>query len=320
MNRASRLTSRKRRERKGVLLLVVVACILIAGLAMVGITRQSLRMATSALKTESELQQRWGVISLQRTLMTGAPEIFTNSDNASLIAGKTGPFPSTVRSEVLLGGIKFNLLLADEQAKLNLNLAYHMRGKNTAQQLAEKMKGIGGLRTRLMPEVQSADIGRQKSSASDDDEEEDAAENETSLPVAFRHWGQVFDLSNSPSAAPGQLVPAATSRLTCWGRGAVNITRASNEIIEETCRTALGPGVARKLVSQYRENPTQNIRQVAVQLKVDDQGVNALRQLVTTESATYSLWLESTALSGTQRWFSVASPRDEAITTERFPF
>ena len=69
-------TASSRRDRKGVLLLVVVACILIAGLAMVGIARQSLRMATAAVNSESELQQRWGVISLQRTLLKGAPLIF----------------------------------------------------------------------------------------------------------------------------------------------------------------------------------------------------------------------------------------------------
>jgi len=307
-----------RRERSGVLLLVVVACILIAGLAMVGIARQSLRMATAAVNTESELQQRWGVISLQRTLLKGAPVIFKNSDKASLIAGSKGPFPSKVRSEVLLGGIKFNLLLADEEAKLNLNSAYHRRGKNTAQQLAERMKGVGALRVRLMPEVPSAD-NRQRNDSGASDEE--SAESETSLPAAFRHWGQVFDLASiSVAVPPGQMIPNASSKLTCWGRGAVNITRAPDEIIEETCRTALGPGVARKLVSQYRENPTQNIRQIAVLLKVDEEDVNALRQLATTESATYSLWLESTSLNGTQRWFAVTSTRDEAITTERFQF
>lgn len=311
-----------RRRRRGLLLLIVVACVLIAGLAMVGVARHSLRLATDSVKSESELQQRWGAISLQRTLLRSAPGIFADLDKRSLAAGNTGPFPSTVRSEILLGGIKFDVLLADEQAKLNLNSAYHERGKITAEQLARKLKGVGGLRVRMLPEVANASrgtgsAGRRKTAEDQADDSEIRPP-----PAAFRHWGQVFDLTHSPSGvAASQLVPAATARITCWGHGEVNIARAPDDVIEETCRAALGPGVARKLVKQYRENPMLNVQQIALQLEVNEREISALGQLVTTQSSTYSLWLNSTSLNGTQRWLAVAAPTEEVgVTTERFQF
>lgn len=312
----------RRRRRRGVVLLIVVACIVIAGLAMVGVTRQSLQLATASLESESELQQRWGTISLQRTLLHSAPKIFADLDKRSLATGNAGPFPCTVGSKILLGGMKYDVLLADEQAKLNLNFAYHARGKNIAELLARKMKGRGELRVRMMPEVASAapsshTVGRRDAAERADDEPDMPPP-----PAAFRHWGQVFDLAYSRGGrVASPLLPLATSRITCWGRGEVNITRAPNDVIEETCRAVLGPGVARKLVSQYRENPTLNVQQIARQLDVDSQELRALGQLLTTQSSTYSLWLTSASLHGTQRWFAVASPSDEVgITTQRFQF
>lgn len=316
---------RRRRRRKGAVLLIVVACIVVAGLAMVGVARQSLRLATASVEEEVELQQRWGTISLQRTILSSAPKMFTDSDKRMLAVGNSGPFPNTIRSRVLLGGIEFDAVLSDEQAKLNLNRVYQSRGQSVTQTIAEKMKGLGGIRIRLLPEAVSTARGRRSERRIDAGSSADVDQDELEKPEppsAFRHWGQVFDLSNSPAGIESnQLLPAATTRLTCWGRGEINITRAADDVIEEACRTALGPGVARKLVRQYRKNPTLNIRQIAMQLDVDESELDELNQLLTTQSSTYSLWLHSTSTNGPQRWFAVASPAGAVgIKTERFQF
>lgn len=319
----SRRTPRYTQHRRGALLLVVVACIVLASLAMVGVTRQSLRLATRSIESETELQQRWGTISLQRTLLHSAPQIFAELDKRSMVSDEPGPFPNTVRSEVLLGGIKFDALLADEQTKLNLNLAYQTRGKTTVEQLVREQLGPSGLRVQLSPEVASTTRGIASwSGAPTTTPRVDNEIDVSSTPPAFRHWGQVFDLSNAAGSLPAnQLLPAATLRLTCWGRGEVNIARAPDEIVKETCRPALGPGVATKLIRRYRDNPTLNVKQIAMQLEVKDQELRELGRLITTQSSTYSLWLSSTSLNGTQRWFAVAASQDVGdITTERFQF
>ena len=101
----------------------------------------------------------------------------------------------------------------------------------------------------------------------------------------------------------------------------MNITRASDEVVEESCRTLLGPGVARKLVREYRENPALSVNQVAMQLEIDDLKRQDLSRLLTTQSSTYSLWLHSMSLSGTQRWLAVAAAVEgQGIRTDRFCF
>ena len=185
------------RQRRGATLLIVVACIVLAGLAMVGVTRQSLRMATDSVQAEIELQQRWATTSLQRTMLHSAPRIFADLEQRSLAAGNIGPFPSSVQTELLLGGVRLNAVLADEQAKLNLNAVYHSRGVSATELAAQKMKGFSGLRTRLSPEVPSTARGRRIGDSRETTEDE-SSEDEIDAPPptpAFRHWGQVFDLS-----------------------------------------------------------------------------------------------------------------------------
>lgn len=312
--------------------MIVVALIVIAGLAMVSVTRESLRLATDAVEQEVELQQRWGTISLQRTLLHAAPKIFLDAQRRSLVTGaaaplpSTAPLPSSVQSDFLLGGLQFTTLLADEQAKLNLNTIYHTRGRNAVELTVRKMSEFRGLPVRLTPEVDSEarrTPSRDRTRIREDErdpttiEEPDGA----TSPPAFRHWGQVFDLSRSSnnSLAVGRLIPAATSKLTLWGRGEINITTAPNEVVAEACREAVGPGVARQLVDQYRRNPL-NLNQLALGLEVNDQQRQSLRRVVTTQSSTYSLWLTSKSINGSQRWFAVAAPVDSGIRIERFQF
>lgn len=308
------------RQRRGVLLLIVVACILIAGLAMVGIAQQSLRLATDSVEAERELQRRWGAVSVQRTLLRSAPEMFRRLEDQAKFDGESGPFPSSIRTEVLLGGMKFDALVADEQAKANLNLAYHIRGKNRAEQLARKMNRKAGLSLRLLPEVKSASLAMQRSTNEDNQNPAGPDDEEPAPPLpAFRHWGQVFDLSRNPYGV--EAIVEATDQLTCWGRGEVNVSRASDEVVEETCEALLGPGVARKFVREHRENPRLSVSQIALRLEMSESDKFDLRQLVTVRSSTFSVWLTADALRRKQHWFAVSAPSDETGTyTERFQF
>lgn len=308
------------RTRRGVTLLIVVAFIVVAGLAMVSVSRRSLRLATDSVERETELQQRWGTISLQRTLLHGAPKIFLDFDKRALAGGNTETIPSTIRSEVLLGGIQFRALLADEQTKLNLNTVYHTRGRSAVELAAQNMKGLGGLKVRLTPEVDSqANRAEQTRNSLDDTAFEELERAEP--PTAFRNWGQVFDLSQTAAGvSPVQLLPTATAKLTCWGRGEINIARAPDDVVEEACRTVAGPGVAKKLVAKYRADPIQSLNQIAVGLEISELQRQSLRRAVTTQSSTYSLWLTSNSLNGGQRWFAVAAPNSLGIRIERFQY
>ncbi len=328
----------KHANRQGVTLLIVVAFIVIAGLALVGVAQQSFRLATDSVNSEAELQQRWGTISLQRTLLRSAPKLFADLDQRSLQSGNSGPFPSTIQTEVLLGGVKFDAMLGDEQAKLNLNSLYHRRGTIAVELAAQKLAGRNRLRTRLAPETKS--ISNQPSSprlgsdasneSATDDELEKAA---STPPAAFRHWGQIYDLSaptqagstnassRSKSLHKKWVLPQTTLQLTCWGRGEVNIMRASDDVIAETCRTIVGPGVARKMVQRFRENPVIGIEQVAMQLDVEPQDRVGLRRLLTTQSSTYSLWVASHTLNGPDLSLAVAtSVEGSGMRTERFRY
>ncbi len=297
-----------------------MACILIAGIAAAGVARQSLRMATDSIAAQLELQSRWGVISLQRTLLKGAPVLFNTLEEQARAASREGPYPNSIRCTVMLGGVRFDALLADENAKVNLNYVYHKRGMSHARRLVGQMNNIGAVQVRLMPEVTSASMAVIQPAARN--EAEEGEEDPPPPPPAFRHWGQVFDLTRNQGALTGSsLLPASTAHLTCWGRGQINLARAPDKVIEQTCELVLGQGVAQRLIREYRENPTHSIQQIARQMKVDDQDAAELQKLVGTQSWSYSIWLTVSSSSNAQQWFAVSAPTEErTIRTDRFQY
>lgn len=314
------------RNRQGVVLLIAMACIVIGGVAMVGVTRQSLRSAVDSIDAERELQHRWGVISTQYSLLKGASTLFDRLDKQARLAGRDAPYPSTIRSYVMLGGVRFDAVLSDENAKLDVNYAYHSGGKPRAGQLVTKLNRVAGLTVRLMPEVPSANritsrpTGAVAPTGADTDGDED--DETPPPPPAFRHWGEVFDLARSNSMGLGaKLLPTATRQITCWGRGQLNIHRATDPVIEETCRLVVGPGVAQRLIRDYRENPLRSIRRIALDMEVGEQEAIELARRLGNQSNSFSLWLTVTSPYGKEHWFAVRAPIAEgSVYTERFRF
>lgn len=310
------MRGRKPARRRGFLLLVVVACVTIATIGMVGTANQSLRLARQAMAAQSELQQRWGALSCERTLLSGAPTIFKEFDARARRAKSKLPVPSTVRASVLLGGVRYDMLLADEDAKVNLNAVYHWRGLIHVQRTVQQLVGPGLLPVRLMAEASSASLGKPLGTRSP----KRGPEVQVAPPPAFRGWGQVFDLAAArPVGAGTERLPDLTRRMTCWGRGRMNVRRAADELVLEACRLVLADGAARRLLRKYREDPQRDIRSVMEQVELSAADAAALTDLLGNESWCYSLWGKTTATGLTKHWFAVAEWDDEgALRTTRF--
>ncbi len=81
MKRQSKTTGRL---RTGYLLLAVVVCLVVCSLALTLLARESLQLGIRATKRHRQLQQKWGTISCERSLLPRAPDLFTRVNDVSL--------------------------------------------------------------------------------------------------------------------------------------------------------------------------------------------------------------------------------------------
>ena len=129
----------------GYVLLLTLFLLVIAAVAMVGVVRASMGRALAAVDAQRELQQRWGTLTLTQTLLPRAPGVI---DAAEQRVGR--PLPS-VDATVDLGGERFDLTFADEQAKANVNALYADGKRPAAERAARDAAGNLAVRLRPMP-------------------------------------------------------------------------------------------------------------------------------------------------------------------------
>ena len=287
--------------RRGYIMLAVLVALVVAGLGMVTLAQRSMRLSGVAVERQRALQERWGTISCQQTILPAAPALFDQLQEQAIDPSE--PAPATLTAAVILGGSRFELLLADENAKSNLNHAYHHRGRAGTERLAnQSVRGMFPMPVRLHPAVKPVDPF-------------DALLADQALPVALHSWGQVFELSlASGPAADRWIMPRLTSQITLWGQGKVNVRRASDTTIIDACQLVVSQGAARQLVRDRRDKPKHRVDQLVKQLDLDREEQLLLQDMLTEYSSCFSLWttVRSTHIEALR--FAVLQVDDDGVT------
>ena len=237
---------------------------------MAAVARHSLLLALAGAEAQESLQRRWGAVSCQRAFLERAEDILKQlADDPSQDADPQKPHPDHATARIVLGGMVFDLLLADENAKVNLNAIYRLRNVDEVRRIVRESADAGGrLEVRLLPL-------RTKSTQSDQ-------------PV-FESWGQVFAMNRMAQdrPVPEQLM-AATTQTTCWGDGRLNLLRASEWRIERLCRMVVAPTAIDRLLEwrrQYFAQQQEKRRQAAAGQRSSDAQVNPATGPASTQNA-----------------------------------
>jgi hypothetical protein len=197
-----------RASRRGYVLVVALALLVLAATVMVGISRAAIRHASAAREVQADLQRRYGSISIRGAVLPRAESILANAEVRS---GQ--PVPS-LRGQIQLGSCRFEIIISDEQAKANLNRV--LEGS-----------GVQSVETRLREAMSGTGLGR-------------AVHVRTAPGRPLTGIGQVLDLTDVSSSQllDGNRYGAAPLALvTLWGDGRINLRRASNA----SARLALAP-------------------------------------------------------------------------------
>jgi hypothetical protein len=202
---------------RGYVLVMTLALLVLSATMLVTLSRAALRHAGAARSARDDLQRRWGALSCRRAVLAHAETILATAE-----AARKKPVPALVAA-VRLGDLQFELIVADEQAKANVNAILANADVPRAQtRIRQALAGFG-----LANDVKiRPTYGRVSAPLLDSARADAPPGNDLSLTVGG--WGQVFDDVAPPRLvrrpAGGKFAPAEI--LTCWGGGAVNARRA----------------------------------------------------------------------------------------------
>lgn len=272
-----RTGDRSRSPRTAFVLVMVLVLLTVAALSLAGLARRSLESAEQAATAQAELQRRWGVLSALRLYLPAAEPLLEAAATKVSAQSQAWPLPASVSGEFMLRGLHFSLLIADEDAKVNLNAIYR-RGTDGASQVAsvvEQLAGTDGPPAQIRPTTGDATKPDAK---------------------AFRSWGQIFDFAETATATEPPAEAACrlrdeTREITCWGNGRLNISRASDQAIRLVCGDKLSPDVLAKLLSLRHESGIKGLDDLLsrMALRIEDRAL--LERLLTDRSTRHSIWI-----------------------------
>ncbi len=272
--------SRGERRPAFALAAVMVALVLVT-VALIGVARASLTMAAETARLKHDFQLRWGSRSCQAALLELAPQLFDRLEEQARREGSEQPAPARLDYRFVLGRVSIAASVRDDSAAFDVNTAYHYVGRARLESsLRRLLGGPSGILVRLRPSVPSQ--GKPEVRRPD-----------VVFPVAFEGWGQVFRTEQWGAAARQTALVAMTRELTCSPGSGLNVRRAPREVIEATCELVVSAGQAKKIADRCGEYPRPHIHRVLEQLGVDRRDQVLLKQLLTEQSACYSVWVDA---------------------------
>jgi len=267
---------------RGYVLLMVLVVLAVAGSLLGLAARRTGEKVLSAGIAERDLQRRWAQKTLEAGCLPRAEAILRRHKP------EDGPVPASVWTTLDLGGVAWDVVVSDEQAKANVNrLAAERDGRALVRaSLARLSDGRWPLQILLRPVLQQTGAIR-------------------SPPLRYASLEQVY-----ASASPRDLLGAGadrrgpSERVTCWGNGKVHLRRADRTVLREALGAALSEHQLARLIALREEMPEAGLATLLTELELEDEVQAAVRDRLTEVSACHSVWL--VARGRTRRWYRLA--------------
>jgi len=280
-------------KRSGYILLTTLALLVLSSTLLVTLARSTIERSAQARQSQQDLQRRWGQISCQRAILPHAESILINQEK---IHQRAVP---AYRASIQLGSQLFELVLADEQSKTNVNALLDLTDNpRTESQLRTTFSNFAAqIRLHISPVPASAPTTRPV------------------LPRYLTSLGQIFD-----STPPQNLLvarfdkPAPADLLTLWTDGQLNIRRCSSSALALLNNSTLTQLDIRRLIEArnalYSKNPSppsatplpaDPIRRLLTLAQI---APNKSNLHLATGSKSHSLWI--IVRDPARQWYSLA--------------
>lgn len=257
-------------HRQGFVLLMTLALLAIAGLLLASLARKSLNAAVSVSKRTESVQHRWATYSIQRSLLRRVEPILAANDQPESDEAQGTPIYQ-IAATIKLSGNEYQVDLADESAKVDLNVVHRANGDAAVRRTLSKFSGSGPI-THLRGFDNNSNSG---------------------LPV-FDSWGQVFETPGTTTGpAAAKTIRDATQELTLWSGGRLNIRRATTPTFRYVSNLVLVGADAGRLVKLRQEHPNWPIEELTNAASLNDSESQQFTNAFGTGSSGASLWIIS---------------------------
>jgi len=306
---------RQNRDRKGFVLLMVLMVLAIAAAVLAGTARRSGRAAIEAAGVLRDLQVRWGAASCKQFMLDHTEQLLARR-NASCASGRSR---SEKRFAVRLGGIDFELILCDEQAKPNANV---IAARFAAQGLQAALSNLQarrrnvlrtlpqpgtGQRTLLLRSQLHTPSGSAKPTGPARGPAMTAqvttvAQLPQAVPVLYESYDQLFELHHPSQLLAGRDEQSAlTLPVTCWGDGRLNFKVAGVAAMRAVLGDLLSEQQIRQLHEFASEKPNCTLAEALGALKLDHERAAVVSAYLTDTSRCFALWV--IAHGRTRNWY-----------------
>lgn len=285
---------RRPSRHAGFVLLMVLVLVLLAATVLAATARHALSRNVAAGAAQRELQRRWGARSCRDAFLARAEVLLTEA-----VANDPVEIKPFLRRSITLGRMTFDVTLADEQAKADVNRLAEDRGK---EGLASALRALQSGQTDLLevalrptpsarPAPASRSTRRRRSRAARIRRRlrREPAQPPAATGPAYGSFDQVFAF-NHPRALFGQNdAPAVADRITFWTDGRLNYRRAERNVLREALAPVLGEGEIALLVDFRERHPDGTLGEALRRLKLTKRQRDALGPLLTDASGCHSV-------------------------------
>jgi len=276
-----------RTDREGFALLLVIGCLLLVSGAMISLARKNLSLALDHADAMDQFRRHWEEVTLADASLSLAVELYSIDPGYSLTGGvqladsaRAGklllpPWERRYEFSLTLNETPYHLLLADESAKVNLNMVRQLKSRQIAQQSLTRLSA-GKLKAEIAPVAETIETGRSTSLMS---------------------WGEIINLGGNDTE-PTQLddLIQFTSQVTLWGDGKLNLLRAPDPLLIEISRLVLSESDSRRWIERFREQwPERSFETILSEAKIQSRERTALLRLLSARSTAVSVWIRNDA-------------------------
>ncbi|QNN21549.1 hypothetical protein HED60_04425 [Planctomycetales bacterium ZRK34] len=256
------MTSRS--SHRGFVLILTLVLIVIASVTLAAVARRSMATALNAQCHQDDLQRHWGTLSLTAAILPHAEQILKTAEQ------DLDQPVAHVNIQCLLGDMAFELTLADEQAKANVNTLLATRSRRSVYDNVRQLATDSD--TALPPEVRSLAIF-------------DAGKHDKKI----QSFGELFETCSTAS------LHAAAAQLTCWGNGKLHWHRTPPLVLREVLEPLADHTAIQQLIDLRQMDVVPNVNEAIAGLEdVNKSSRQALTRLLTETSGCHSLWITMT--------------------------
>ncbi|MDZ4848869.1 MAG: hypothetical protein SGI77_06220 [Pirellulaceae bacterium] len=332
------------RKRSGYVLLMVLILLVVLTTALTSIATRSMNATQDAVIAVTQLQQRVGIESCRNTFLEKAFFVFKEIDKR-----RSNGFepPSTDgiyiwMDSIVLGGQRFDLILSDENSKVNLNATYFHTGPDKTDQLLRRglpvrfrqaialQPSAAANRSNALPPKKTRKPDDISADDSIDPENEgivaigeafDGPEDDVMIP-AFRSWGEVFNFGalfgqNSERTLPLDF----TKTFTLWGSGQINALRAPDASILIQLEALVPAAGAKSILKSIRQSRDFDLRAIIDEEVAGARQRQRLRALLGKDSYAFSLFVNVEApQTRSRRLFTISPDTNGTQEVQEFVF